>query len=66
MPRQSPYQIVLSREEFRELSAQAQMSLPYFQVLRAKMICWLRRLAMMPLLDDSTVAERSSASGESA
>src|SRR5215831_19141225 len=39
MPRQSPYQIVLSREELRELSARAEKyTLPYFQVLRAKMI----------------------------
>ena len=39
MPRQSPYQIVLSPEEEQELSARAQKyTLPYFQVVRAKMI----------------------------
>jgi hypothetical protein len=39
MSRQSPYQIVLSAAEFCELSALAQQyTLPYFQVVRAKMI----------------------------
>ena len=39
MPRKSPYQIVLSREESWELSRRIkQYTLPYFRVLRAKMI----------------------------
>lgn len=39
MPRQSPYQIALSAAEFRELWARTQKyTLPYFQVLRAKMM----------------------------
>lgn len=39
MPRQSPYRIVLSREETRVLTARAgQYTRPYFEVLRAKMI----------------------------
>jgi len=39
MPRKSPYQIALSREETKELSRRAaKYTLPYFQVIRAKMI----------------------------
>lgn len=39
MPRTSPFRIVLSREEFRELSRRAmKYTLPYYQVVRAKMI----------------------------
>jgi Winged helix-turn helix len=39
MPRQSPFQIVLSNEELRELSVRSRKyTLPYFQVQRAKMI----------------------------
>lgn len=39
MPRESPYEIVLNRSEERELaSIAAQYTLPYFQVIRAKMI----------------------------
>ena len=39
MPRTSPYTIVLRREERRELEARAaKYTLPYFQVVRAKMI----------------------------
>lgn len=39
MPRKSPYEIVLLPEELRELSRRArQYTLPYFRVLRAKMI----------------------------
>lgn len=39
MPRQSPYKIVLSNEEARELHRRAtKYTLPYFQVQRAKMI----------------------------
>lgn len=39
MPRKSPYFIVLSSDELRELSRRAaRYTLPYFRVLRAKMI----------------------------
>ena len=39
MPRRSPYRIVLSRGEAAELSRRAlKYTLPYYQVLRAKMI----------------------------
>ena len=39
MPRHSPFQIILSRDEYTELTRRAQKyTLPYFQVLRAKMI----------------------------
>lgn len=39
MPRQSPYQIELSSEERRKLIQRAsQYTLPYFKVVRAKMI----------------------------
>jgi hypothetical protein len=39
MPRSSPYQISLSRVEERELQKRAaKYTLPYFQVLRAKMV----------------------------
>jgi hypothetical protein len=39
MARQSPYQIVLSTEERRMLTARtAKYTRPYFEVLRAKMI----------------------------
>ena len=39
MPRKSPYSILLSREEEAELRHRAgQYTLPYFQVLRARMI----------------------------
>ncbi len=39
MPRHSPYAIVLRQEERRELEARAvKYTLPYFQVLRARMI----------------------------
>jgi|SRR5689334_6788172 Winged helix-turn helix len=39
MPRQSPYVITLSKVEARELTEQAtKYTLPYFRVLRAKMI----------------------------
>jgi hypothetical protein len=39
MPRQSPYEIVLSNAEARELNHRAaRYTLPYFQVQRAKMI----------------------------
>ena len=39
MPRRSPYTIVLRQEERRKLEARAaQYTLPYFQVVRARMI----------------------------
>lgn len=39
MPRKSPYNILLSTNEERELSARiAKYTLPYFQVFRAKII----------------------------
>ena len=39
MPRHSPYAIVLRQEERRELQTRAaKYTLPYFQVLRARMI----------------------------
>ncbi len=39
MPRKSPFTILLSADEQRELSARAvRYTLPYFQVLRAKII----------------------------
>ena len=39
MPRRSPYRIVLSRAEAQELSRRAmKYTLPYYQVVRAKMI----------------------------
>jgi len=39
MPRKSPYRIVLSKDEERELVRRAtRYTLPYFEVVRAKMI----------------------------
>ena len=39
MPRKSPYEIILSSDEERELSSrEAKYTLPYFQVIRAKII----------------------------
>lgn len=39
MPRSSPYRIALSRDEARELTRRAaKYTLPYYQVVRAKMI----------------------------
>jgi hypothetical protein len=39
MPRQSPFTIVLSQQERREIETKAaKYTLPYFQVMRAKMI----------------------------
>ena len=39
MPRSSPFRIVLSRNEARELTRRAaKYTLPYYQVVRAKMI----------------------------
>jgi len=39
MPRKSPYEIILSKDEVQELSRRAaKYTLPYFMVIRAKMI----------------------------
>ena len=39
MPQTSPYKIVLSDEEYATLSSRSrQYTLPYYQVIRAKMI----------------------------
>ena len=39
MPRKSPYEVVLSEEEAKELSRRAgKYTLPYFMVMRAKII----------------------------
>jgi hypothetical protein len=39
MPRRSPYDIILSREERQTLEARArQYTLPYFQVVRARLV----------------------------
>lgn len=39
MPRRSPYRIVLSRAEVQELTRRAvKYTLPYYQVVRAKMV----------------------------
>lgn len=39
MPRKSPYEIILSKDEAQELSRRAaKYTLPYFMVIRAKMI----------------------------
>jgi len=44
VPRQSPFRILLSREEIAELTRRAsKYTLPYFQVLRAKMILLAHR-----------------------
>ena len=44
MPRTSPYRIVLSRGELEELTRRAnKYTLPYFQVIRAKMILLAHR-----------------------
>jgi len=44
MPRMSPFKILVSREEMTELSRRAnKYTLPYFQVLRAKMILLAHR-----------------------
>lgn len=53
MPRKSPYKIVLSPEEARELSRRvAKYTQPYFKVLRAKMIL----LAAQGLRNDEIAA----------
>lgn len=54
MPRTSPYRIVLSEEEKRELTTRSvKYTLPYYQVVRAKMIL----LAAQGLSND-TIAQR--------
>ncbi len=53
MPRRSPYEISLSRVEERELQKRAaKYTLPYFQVLRAKMVL----LAAQGLANDEIAA----------
>jgi hypothetical protein len=53
MPRTSPYRIVLSDEEQRELQRRAsKYTLPYYQVVRAKMIL----LAAQGLSNDAIAA----------
>ena len=54
MPRKSPYQIDLSAEEARELNRRAaKYTLPYFEVVRAKMI-----LMAAAGVDNDEIAER--------
>lgn len=54
MPRSSPFQIVLSRDEARELTRRAnKYTLPYYQVVRAKMI-----LLAAEGLDSNEIARR--------
>jgi hypothetical protein len=56
MRRNSPYRIVLSRDEMEELTRRAnKYTLPYFQVIRAKMI-----LLAHQGLSNEEVAERLS------
>lgn len=56
MPRKSPYDVVLSEEEAKELSRRAgKYTLPYFMVMRAKIIL----LAAQELRNDE-IAERLS------
>ena len=53
MPRKSPYQILLSPEEAKELSRRAaKYTLPYFEVIRAKIIL----LAAQGLRNDEIAA----------
>ena len=57
MPRRSPYRISLSRVEQRELQKRAaKYTLPYFQVLRAKMVL----LAAQGLANDEIAARLGS------
>jgi len=54
MPRKSPYNIVLSEQEFKELIQRAtKYTLPYYQVIRAKMI-----LLAAQGLDNDEIASR--------
>jgi hypothetical protein len=54
MPRKSPYEILLSQEEARELASRARKyTLPYFQVQRAKIV-----LLAAEGLANSEIAER--------
>ena len=60
MPRKSPYTIVLSADEAKELSRRAsKYTLPYFEVLRAKMI-----LLAAQGLDNDEIAHRLDARRE--
>ena len=57
MPRSSPYQIQLSRQEEQELRRRAaKYTLPYFEVVRAKMIL----LAALGLANDEIAARLDS------
>ena len=54
MPRKSPYKIILSPEEEKELKSRAaKYTLPYFNVVRAKMI-----LLAAEGLDNDEIAKR--------
>ena len=54
MPRKSPFRIELSRDESAELSRRAtRYTLPYFEVVRAKMI-----LMAADGMDNDQIAER--------
>ena len=49
MPRQSPFEIVLSKEEDQELTERGRKyTLPYFQVQRAMMILLINDCAYSP------------------
>jgi len=54
MPRKSPYKVILSKDEAQELSRRAaKYTLPYFMVIRAKMIL----LAGQGLSNDEIAAQ---------
>ena len=54
MPRKSPYKIILSKDEAQELSMRiVKYTLPYFMVIRAKMIL----LAAQGLSNDEIAAQ---------
>jgi hypothetical protein len=54
MPRKSPYKVILSKDEAQELSRRAaKYTLPYFRVIRAKMIL----LAAQGLSNDEIAAQ---------
>ena len=60
MPRRSPYIIMLSRAEARELRRRAaHYTLPYFQVQRAKMILLAAACPMTRFPDAWTHAAKS-------
>jgi len=54
MPRKSPFKVILSKDEAQELSRRAaKYTLPYFMVIRAKMIL----LAAQGLSNDEIAAQ---------